>query len=97
LLGLPVSEIRDVIARVATCPRRLAGDQRMLVGESDRTPAPSAGRIATTGSSPLQSSDAAPSARSKQSCTAAHDGARYWAIARGTAMAPIACWGASPR
>jgi hypothetical protein len=30
---------------------------------------------------PLQSSDAAPSARSKQSCTAAHDGARYWADA----------------
>jgi hypothetical protein len=30
-----VTEVRDVIARVATHPRRLAGDQRMLVGESD--------------------------------------------------------------
>ncbi len=30
-----VNEVRDLIARVATHPRRLAGDQRMLVGESD--------------------------------------------------------------
>jgi hypothetical protein len=30
-----VNEVGDMIARVATHPRRLAGDQRMLVGESD--------------------------------------------------------------
>ena len=35
LLESRVNEVRDVIARVATHPRRLAGDQRMLVGESD--------------------------------------------------------------
>ena len=35
LLEPRVNEVRDVIARVATRPRRLAGDQRMLVGESD--------------------------------------------------------------
>jgi hypothetical protein len=35
LLEQLVNEIRDVISRVATHPRRLAGDQRMLVGESD--------------------------------------------------------------
>ena len=30
-----IKEVRDVIAMVSTHPRRLAGDQRMLVGESD--------------------------------------------------------------
>jgi hypothetical protein len=35
LLEPRVNEVRDVVARVATHPRRLAGDQRMLVGESD--------------------------------------------------------------
>ena len=35
LLEPRVNEVRDVIARVAAHPRRLAGDQRMLVGESD--------------------------------------------------------------
>jgi hypothetical protein len=30
-----VNEARDVIARVATHPRRLAGDRRMLVGAAD--------------------------------------------------------------
>jgi hypothetical protein len=34
LLEPRVNEVRDAIARVAT-PRRLVGDQRMLVGESD--------------------------------------------------------------
>jgi hypothetical protein len=35
LLEPRVKEVRQVIAMVATHPRRLAGDQRMLVGESD--------------------------------------------------------------
>jgi hypothetical protein len=35
LLETRVDEVRDVIARVAVHPRRLADDQRMLVGESD--------------------------------------------------------------
>jgi hypothetical protein len=35
LLGPRVNEVRDVIARVATHARRLAGEQRRLVGESD--------------------------------------------------------------
>jgi hypothetical protein len=35
LLEPRVNEVRDAVARVATHPRRLAGDQRMLVGESD--------------------------------------------------------------
>jgi hypothetical protein len=35
LLEPRVNEVRDVIARVATPPRRPAGERRMLVGESD--------------------------------------------------------------
>jgi hypothetical protein len=35
LLESRVNEVRDVIARLVAHPRRLAGDQRMLVGESD--------------------------------------------------------------
>jgi hypothetical protein len=35
LLGPRVNEVRDVMARIATHARRLAGDERMLVGESD--------------------------------------------------------------
>jgi hypothetical protein len=35
LLEPRVNEVRDLIARVATHPRRLTGDQTMLVGESD--------------------------------------------------------------
>ena len=57
LLGPRVNEVRDVMARVATHPRRLAGDQRMLVGESDSQAGATAGRIVAIGSPPARRPD----------------------------------------
>ena len=56
LLGRRVKEVRDVMAKVASAPtRRPPQDARGLTGNPIRTPAPSAGRIVTTGSSPQRS------------------------------------------
>ena len=55
LLESRVNEVGDVIARVVAHPRRLAGDQRMLMGESDSYAGAIGRPDVTPGSSPVRS------------------------------------------